>query len=100
MKARALTFLIILATPAVAFAAPNTFKDLATTAAHILNYGAGALLTAAVAVYFWSIASGIYKINQGEASGGQLRSTILWGIIIIFFMVSIWGIIQFLQHDL
>ena len=80
--------------------APTTLQALARSAATILNDGAVLLITASVAVYFYSIAGDIYKISQGEADGGDLKKTLLWGMIVIFAMVSIWGIIQILQFSL
>ena len=93
---------LVLTLPAAAFAAttPTNFQSLAKTAATILNYGAGALLTATFVIYFWSIASNLYKISQGEASGDDLRKSLIWGIVVIFVMVSIWGVLQFLQYSL
>jgi len=104
-SARALIALVTtgILLPAIAAAqssAPTTLQALARSAATILNDGAILLITASVAVYFYSIAGDIYKISQGEADGGDLKKTLLWGILIIFAMVSIWGIIQILQFSL
>ncbi len=87
--------------PAFAFAsAPTSFRDLAQSVAGMLEDGAMVLIAATIALYFYSIASDIFKMSQGEASGGDFRKTLMWGVIIIFVMVSIWGIIRFLQYSL
>ncbi len=90
------------ALPAVVWAqsAPTTLQALAQSAATILNDGAVLLITASVAVYFYSIAGNIFKMSRGEAIGDDLKKTLYWGIVIIFAMVSIWGIIQVLQYSL
>jgi hypothetical protein len=80
--------------------APTTLQALASSAATILNDGAILLITASVAVYFYSIAGDIFKISRGEASGDELKKTLFWGLLVIFAMVSIWGIIQILQYSL
>lgn len=85
---------------ASAQSAPTTLQMLARSAATILNDGAILLITASVAVYFYSIAGDIFKISRGEASGDELKKTLFWGLLVIFAMVSIWGIIQILQYSL
>ena len=87
--------------PSIALAQSVTsFQTLARSVVTILNDGAILMIAAAVAVYFYGIAGNIFKISQGEASGEDLKKNIFWGMFIIFLMVSIWGIIQFLQYSL
>jgi len=95
-----MTFVALSSVAFAQSATPTTFQVLARSIATILNDGAVLLITASIAVYFFSIAGDIFKISQGEADGGDLKKTLLWGIVIIFAMVSIWGIIQVLQYSL
>ena len=99
---RVLTILTaFLSLPYVADAQVATsFQSLARSAVTILNDGAILMITAALAVYFYGIAGNIFKMSQGEAVGDELKKKLFWGILIIFLMVSIWGIIQFLQYSL
>jgi glucan phosphoethanolaminetransferase (alkaline phosphatase superfamily) len=92
----------VYALPMLAFAqsAPTSFQDLANSIVKILNAGAILLITAAVAVYFYNIVGNVFKINRGEGSGADLRKSLWLGLLIIFVMVSIWGIIQILQNSL
>lgn len=56
-------------------------------------------IAAAVAVFFWGLVEYIFRIGGekgGEAKGGG--HLMLWGIIALFVMVSIWGIIRLLQQ--
>ena len=93
-------FLCALAVPVVTFAqAPTSFQDMANVVAKLFNAGAILLITATVVVYFYGIVGNIYNARNGKADP-KMRSNILWGILIIFFMVSIWGIIQILQYSL
>lgn len=90
-----------LALPSVALAqAVSSFQDLANSIAKILNAGALLLITATIVVYFYSIVGHVFRINRGEGSSSDLRKTLWMGILIIFVMVSIWGIIQILQNSL
>lgn len=91
----------LLALPAVALAqAVTSFQSLANSLATIFNDGALLLIAAALVVYFYSIASNIFKIGRGETTGPAFRRSMMWGLGVIFLMVSIWGLIQFLQYSL
>ena len=90
------------ALPIVAFAqasAPSSFKDMANVIAKIFNAGAVLLITATIVVYFYGIVGNIYNSKEGKTNA-DMRKNILWGILIIFFMVSIWGIVELLQYSL
>lgn len=89
----------ILALPAVALAAtPRTFQELASFAVTILNSGTGLLILLGVVVYFYGISINILKIGEGEKE--KIKAYFFWGIIVIFLMVSIWGILRLLQNTL
>lgn len=95
----ALFFVIPLLDPVAVFAdAPRTFGDVSMIALAILGQATLALMAAAVAIYFGNVAFSILKTNKGEAAGQ--RSVLLWGLLVIVVMVSIWGIIQILQNTL
>lgn len=97
---RYLALLAVFAAPAAVFAeAPRTFNELANLIVTILDYGAGLLVVAAIVIYFYSVSTGIYKARSGEESAA-LRTTIIWGLIVIFVMVSVWGIINILQNTI
>lgn len=94
---RASVLLLVLLAPAVAFAAaPRTFSDVTMLALTIIGEGTLVLMVGAVAIYFWSIASNMLKLSKGESA--QWRSHFFWGVLAIFVMVSIWGIVQILQN--
>ena len=85
--------------PSIALAAaPRTFSDLANLIVSFFDAGAGLLITAAVVIYLFGISKSIY--TAGEEGKEALRTYLLWGIVTIFIMVSIWGILQLLQNTL
>lgn len=52
----------------------------------------------ALLVFFWGLVKFIYTTSQeGKAEG---KIFMVWGIIALFVMVSVWGIILFLQQQL
>ena len=77
-----------------AFAAQNLF-GLLVDASRFLNGVIGLFITLAIVVFFWGL---IKYIASGASEGkSQGLSIMLWGIIAIFVMVSLWGIIRVLQ---
>lgn len=77
----------------------NTWAGLVGVLVSMMNKGIGTLIFLAVAVYFWGISSNILEF--GEDKGGEKKKAYLfWGIIILFVMVSIFGILRVVQNTL
>jgi hypothetical protein len=98
--ARALLPSFSLLVPTLAFAqAPRTFSELANTIVEILDVATFTLIILGLVIYFWGIAVNIPHF--GDEEGAEKRKGFfVWGIVILFVMVSIWGIIQLLQNTL
>jgi hypothetical protein len=79
--------------------AATTLQAFANSIASLLNAGAILLITATIVVYFYGIASNVFKIGQGEAKS-DFSKYLMSGIIALFLMVSIWGVIRVLQYSL
>lgn len=85
--------------PAVALAeAPRTFGELADLVVTILDSAAGLLVLAGIVIYFYGLSTNILKMK--DEGGEKMRAYFVWGIIVIFIMVSIWGILELLQNTL
>ena len=92
--------ILLSAFPVVANAqAATTLQAFANSIAQLLNAGAILLITATIVVYFYGIASNIFKVSQGEAKA-DFSKYLMSGIIALFLMVSIWGVIRVLQYSL
>jgi|SRR3989344_362310 len=79
---------------------PSDFDDLACLLIYdIINPLTYVLMMIALLVFFWGIMKVIYaagdakKIEEG-------KKFILWSIIALFVMVSVWGILNFVYSDL
>ena len=90
-------FLLTLASPSVAFAAPRNFAELAETVVRIIDTGTGVLIVLAFVVYFWGISQNILDFEDDPE---KRRAYFFWGLVALFAMVSIWGIIGLLQNTL
>lgn len=101
-RALALSFSFLLAlaplAASAATGAPRTFNDLTTQIITVFSSLTFVLMLAGIAVYFWGLSINVMKIAKGETS--QMKSYFLWGVIVLFVMISIWGIVQILQNTL
>lgn len=89
----------ILGLPIVALAAASTFEGLALEIVKLLNTATFVLIMFGLAMYFWGMVKSIPHF--GDEKGGERRTAFFWwGIIVLFVMVSIWGIVQLLQNTL
>jgi len=91
--------IIAAAVPGVALAAsPRNFQELASLVVTLLNGATGVLIVGGIAVYFYGISTNILKFGEGDTE--KLKNYFVWGIIVLFVMVSIWGILHLLQSTL
>jgi len=59
------------------------------------------LITGAVAVFFWGLITFIYNVRSGSEDAVKKGKTLMiWGIIALFVMVSVWAIVGFIQDAL
>ena len=91
-------FLAALTLPAIASAAPRTFSDLADLATNIINGGIGVALILGIVIYFYGVATSIPKTGEGDMA--RLRAHFFWGIIALFVMFSVWGILRLVSNTL
>lgn len=90
---------LVFAMPLIVYAAPQSFRELACEVADLLDTATFVLIILALVVYFWGMAINIPHF--GDEKGAEKRkSFFFWGLVILFVMVSIWGIIQILQNTL
>ncbi len=48
----------------------------------------------ALLYFFWGLAKYILASGEGKEEG---RNTMIWGVVALFVMASIWGIVRFIQ---
>ena len=91
-------FLVALLNPTLIFAAPRTFAELMGLFMNILNGGIGVAIILGLVIYFYGIATTIPTVK--DKGSEQLRTYLLWGLIAIFMMVSVWGILNLVRNTL
>ena len=66
----------------------------------VVNYSIGLLLGIALLVFFWGLVRFIFHLGGDEKEVQESRNKMLWGIIALFVMLTIWGIVAFIQGEL
>jgi uncharacterized membrane protein YesL len=85
---------LVLVLPALASAQAVGLMGTLITINRFLNGLIGIIITIAIIVFFWGLVR--YLTNAGEEKHNGLI-TMFYGLIAIFVMVSVWGIIHLLQ---
>lgn len=93
---RYLVALVLL--PSIALAAPRTFSDLAGNVIRVLNAGIGVTIILGLVVYFFGVATSLPKLKSDDPE--RLRAHFVWGILALFIMVSVWGILALVRNTL
>ncbi|OHA17778.1 MAG: hypothetical protein A2664_04200 [Candidatus Taylorbacteria bacterium RIFCSPHIGHO2_01_FULL_46_22b] len=103
MKKVSLLPLLTLLAPSLAFAAVDFdlttdgggLKNFANNVGSVLDVVVMVLVTIAVFVIIWGIFQ--FVVNAGDAEKrAEGRSRILWGVIGVFLLFSVWGLINIL----
>ncbi len=90
---------LVLFAPTLALAAPRNFSELANMLVGLISTATGVLIVFALVAYFYGVATNIPHFGS-EKGAEKIKSYFFWGILILFVMVSIWGIVELLQNTL
>ena len=88
----------ILAAPIAACAAPRTFSELTDLAVNLINGGIGVALILGIVIFFYGMVSNFHESKDSFSE--KFRNQIVWGIIALFVMFSVWGILALLRNTL
>jgi len=108
---RRLSLLAILLAPGTAFAegiagsgCATSFSSipcLAQSAGNLIGLATAALIGVAIIIYFWGIVRNLFKVSGGNATSfDEIRTSLIWGLLALFLIFSIWGIIRLLGTSL
>jgi uncharacterized protein with PQ loop repeat len=62
----------------------------------VVNFAGPFLIALALVAFFWSLVRFLYDKDKTQES----KDFLIWSVLILFIMVSIWGIIGFFQENL
>lgn len=89
----------LLLLPAIASAELAGTKDLITAIGDLINPLIGILVGLALLAFFWGIAKFIFRVGGDEKAVAEGKRIMIWGLIALFVMISVWGIIKFMQDQ-
>ena len=75
----------------------DRFKELATKLLEIINILVPIAFTAALLFFFWGLAKFILAAGD-PAAKEQGKNIMIWGIVALFVMASVWGITTILAE--
>src|SRR3990167_9356663 len=100
MKKIAAVSFVLFAVPLVASAqALQPLKNLVVSLGNLLDMLIPVLIAAALVVFFWGLVQYI-RASGSEEGHEKGRNTMIAGLISLFIMVSVWGIIALAQNAL
>lgn len=97
MKLRSLLFVslaVLVAVPSVAGAV--TFLDTLGLINTIINALVPIIISLALVVFFWGLVMYLAVLGDDEKRKKAIQ-LMIWGVVAIFVMVSIWGLVRLLQ---
>ncbi|MCH7597830.1 hypothetical protein IID27_02160 [Patescibacteria group bacterium] len=84
--------ILLIVFPIAVYAAPATIKDLFLLIALLFNKAIPVLVAIALLVFFWGVSKLIlYADNETKRQEGI--NTIIWGLVALFVIVSVWGLV-------
>lgn len=78
-------------------APPTKIQDLITGISALITSAVPIIIGLALIGFLWGLATYIFKAGD-ETAKEEGKKIMLWGVIILFVMVSIWGIVAILQR--
>lgn len=70
-----------------------TLFGIINIVAGLINAATPVIVALALLYFFWGLAT--YILNAGDEEGKKKgRSIMIWGLLALFIMVSVWGIIN------
>jgi hypothetical protein len=74
----------------------NSITSIFNVVETLANRSIGLLVTIALAVFFWGLVKYLFKLGNDEGKGG--KSLMIYGLVALFVMVSVWGLIYFIAN--
>ncbi|MDO8569178.1 MAG: hypothetical protein Q7R89_00070 [bacterium] len=94
-------FIIALLFVPVAVSAQFTgAKGLIEAFGDLINPLIAVLVGMALVVFFWGLARFIFRVGGDEKAVEGGKKLMIWGLLALFVMLSVWGIISFMQREL
>ena len=92
-----LTLTAISLVPVVSFAQTNDAEGVLQRFGNVIDVATPLVFSLALLFFFWGLATFILKSGEDKEIGKQ---RMIWGLVALFVMFSVWGILRFAQESL
>lgn len=75
-------------------------KDLINALSGLIDTLIAILVALALAVFIWGLVKFIWRLGGDEEEVKEGKKLMVWGIVALFVMLSVWGIVIFMQEAL
>ena len=73
----------------------NNVSGLLTSFGRLINTALPIVVGLALLGFFWGLAMFVFNAHN-EEKRGEGRSIMIWGVVALFVMVAVWGLVNFL----
>jgi hypothetical protein len=74
-----------------------TFKSLVYNIIGLINYIVPVLIAMCMVILFWGIVKYVYQAGDGGEKSAD-KAIIFWGVIALFVVTTVWGLVKLLQQ--
>jgi hypothetical protein len=78
----------------------STFPALINYIISVIQMLIPILVAAAIVIYFYHASEGVFKGGSNAEARQKLKQNLFWGCIILFVMISVWGLVSLLENSL
>jgi hypothetical protein len=77
------------------------FQDLITAAGKLIDSGIVILLGVGLLIFLWGLVKFLFRVgSDGDKAVEEGKNRMVWGLIALFVMLSVWGLVKFIQANL
>ncbi len=85
--------------PSLSYAAINSLQDLVIASGSLVGLLIPVAFSLAVLFFFWGLGKFIFYAGS-DVQRAEGKQIMIWGVVALFVMASIWGIINFFQGEI
>ena len=74
--------------------------DLIHSLGGLINTSIAVVIAIALLGFFWGLVKFIFRVGGDEKAVDDGKRIMKWGLLALFVMVSVWGIVRFLEEAL
>lgn len=90
---------ILALAPVAAHAQLGNIENIVESIGNLVDLATPIIVGIALLAFFWGLAKFIFSAGD-ETAKGEGKQIMIWGIVALFVIVSIWGIVRFIGDAL